>query len=226
MLGSPPFRAIFVVYFSLPTPEWLDTTYPALVKRAAQENAVILWQDETALKQDPNWGRGWGFKGQTPVLQINGRARYGAAVMQVAVNNRGKLLFSIQSKAVNAEDFRDFLIGIRKEYDKDRRIIVICDNASIHKAQVVKEWMAKDGKFELAFIPPYAPELNPVEVFNQVLKVKMRMAPAMSQEQVQAFAQEQAQAMKERKGAGVRKCFERDTVQYATYRESNKHLKE
>ena len=98
-------------------------------------NAIILWQDETALKQDPNWIRGWGYRGETPVLLINGRTRYGAAVMQVAVNNRGKLVFSIQSKAVDAEDFRDFLIGIRNEYDKERKIIVVCDNASIHKAK-------------------------------------------------------------------------------------------
>ena len=53
--------------------------------------------------------------------------------MQVAVNNRGKLIFSIQSKAVDAEDFRDFLIGIRNEYDKERKIIVVCDNASFIK---------------------------------------------------------------------------------------------
>ena len=206
--------------------EWLDTTFPALVKRAAAEKAIILWQDETALKQDPNWIRGWGYRGETPVLLTNGRARYGAAVMQVAVNNRGKLVFSIQSRPVNADDFRDFFVGIRKEYDKDRKIIVICDNASIHKAKVVKEWIAKDGKFELVFIPPYSPELNPVEVFNQVLKVKMRMAPAMTQTQAQAFAETEALAMKEGNGAGVRKCFERDTVKYATYRETQKHLKD
>ena len=71
--------------------------------------------------------------------------------MQVAVNNRGKLVFSIQSKAVDAEDFRDFLIGIRNEYDKERKIIVVCDNASIHKAKVVKDWIEEDGNFELAF---------------------------------------------------------------------------
>ena len=237
--------------------EWLNTTYPALVKRAAAENAIILWQDETALKQDPNWIRGWGYRGETPVLLINGRARYGAAVMQVAVNNRGKLVFSIQSKAVDAEDFRDFLlrvstnrmsprrepialareiletyllrlliIGIRNEYDKERKIIVVCDNASIHKAKVVKDWIEEDGNFELAFIPPYSPELNPLEVFNQVLKVKMRMAPAMTQAEAQTFAQEQAQSMKQGKGASVRKCFERDSVKYATYRESQKHLKD
>lgn len=90
----------------------------------------------------------------------------------------------------------------------------------------MKDWIEEDGNFELAFIPPYSPELNPVEVFNQVLKVKMRMAPAMTQAEAQTFAQEQAQSMKQGKGAGVRKCFERDSVKYATYRESQKHLKD
>ena len=32
--------------------------------------------------------------------------------------------------------------------------------------------------------------------------------------------------MKQGKSAGVRKCFERDSVKYATYRESQKHLKD
>ena len=113
--------------------------------------------------------------------------------------------------------------GVFEELPK---IIVVCDNASIHKAKVVKDWIEEDGNFELAFIPPYSPELNPVEVFNQVLKVKMRMAPAMTQAKAQTFAQEQAQSMKQGKGAGVRKCFERDSVKYATYRESQKHLKD
>ena len=96
---------------------------------------------------------------------------------------------------------------------------------SFHKAKVVKDWIEEDGNFELAFIPPYSPELNPVEVFNQVLKVKMRMAPAMTQAEAQTFAQEQAQSMKQGKGAGIRKCFERDSVKYSTYRESQKHLR-
>ena len=48
----------------------------------------------------------------------------------------------------------------------------------------------------------------------------------MTQAEAQTFAQEQAQSMKQGKVAGVRKCFERDSVKYATYRESQKHLKD
>lgn len=203
---------------------WLNETYPAIVKKAAKEHAVILWQDETSLCQDPNWVKGWGFKGQTPILKINPRNRYSNAVMQVAINNRGKLLFSIQSQAVTGEDFRDFLNGIRQEYGDSRKIIVICDNASIHKSKVVKEWLENDGHFELQFIPAYSPDLNPVEVFNQTLKIKMRMAPAMSKEQTQTFAREHAAAMQELNGNGVRKCFERESVKYATEREAMKHI--
>ena len=35
---------------------------------------------------------------------------------------------------------------------------------------------------ELKFLPPYAPKLNPVEVFNQTLKCRSRMATAKDSE--------------------------------------------
>ncbi len=70
-----------------------------------------------------------------------------------------------------AKDFRDFLEGLRKEFP-NRLIFVICDNASIHKAAVVKAWLEEDGRMELKFLPPYASKLNPVEVFNQTLKCR------------------------------------------------------
>ena len=64
-------------------------------------------------------------------------------------------------------------------------------------------------------------------IFVQNLFVlRLHMAPAMTQAEAQTFAQEQAQSMKQGKSAGVRKCFERDSVKYATYRESQKHLKD
>lgn len=50
-------------------------------------------------------------------------------------------------------------------------LFVICDNASIHKAKEVKEWLETNGLMELKFLPPYAPQLNPVEVFNQTRNV-------------------------------------------------------
>jgi transposase len=41
---------------------------------------------------------------------------------------------------------------------------VFLDNASYHKAGIVKEWLAKAGrKVALHLLPPYCPHLDPIE---------------------------------------------------------------
>jgi transposase len=45
-----------------------------------------------------------------------------------------------------------------------RRVIVIIDNAKYHHAKLHADWReAHQGRFDLDFLPPYSPELNPIE---------------------------------------------------------------
>lgn len=47
---------------------WLKETYPAVLARAKTEDAMIFWGDETAVREDGNWVRGFAPRGKTPVL--------------------------------------------------------------------------------------------------------------------------------------------------------------
>lgn len=47
--------------------------------------------------------------------------------------------------------------------------IVIMDNAAFHKSEKTKN-LIKNAKCELLFLPPYSPELNPIEKFWANLK--------------------------------------------------------
>ena len=51
--------------------------------------------------------------------------------------------------------------------------IVILDNASFHKSQIAKEMVEKAG-YTLLFLPPYSPDLNPIEKYWNWLKSKVR----------------------------------------------------
>jgi len=45
-----------------------------------------------------------------------------------------------------------------------RQVIVIIDNAKYHHASLHRDWrQAQEPDFVLAFLPPYSPELNPIE---------------------------------------------------------------
>jgi len=53
-------------------------------------------------------------------------------------------------------------------------VIVIADNARYHHAKIHKPWREKcSKKFEIMFLPPYSPELNPIE---RVWKLTRRLA--------------------------------------------------
>jgi transposase len=42
-------------------------------------------------------------------------------------------------------------------------VIVLVDNASIHKGEPIRELCRRHPRLHLEFLPPYAPELNPDE---------------------------------------------------------------
>ena len=45
-----------------------------------------------------------------------------------------------------------------------RRVVVITDNAKYHHARMHKEWREEQAPhFQLLFLPPYSPDLNPIE---------------------------------------------------------------
>lgn len=57
--------------------------------------------------------------------------------------------------------------------------IVICDNLSSHKVAGVRE-MIKDKGAEILYLPPYSPDLNPIEQVFSKIKTLLRKAAERS----------------------------------------------
>jgi transposase len=69
----------------------------------------------------------------------------------------GKLLTKREEKVFDAETFWQFLELLRQ-------VSVISDNAKYHHALLHQPWRQQmQPKFELHFLPPYSPQLNPIE---------------------------------------------------------------
>ena len=51
--------------------------------------------------------------------------------------------------------------------------VVIMDNASFHKSEKIKEMIESVG-CKLLFLPPYSPDLNPIEIYWHWLKNKVK----------------------------------------------------
>jgi transposase len=59
--------------------------------------------------------------------------------------------------------------------------VVIMDNLSAHKAPAVRAWIEKAGA-EVLYLPPYSPDLNPIEKAWAKLKQMLRATKARSKE--------------------------------------------
>ena len=59
--------------------------------------------------------------------------------------------------------------------------VVVMDNLSSHKVNGVREWIEKAGA-EVLYLPPYSPDLNPIEKAWAKLKQLLRSAKARTKE--------------------------------------------
>ena len=150
---------------------WLEETWPQLLARARAEGATILWGDETAVKEDANWVRGFAPRGKTPVLGT--RTRWEKLSMISAISARGQVAFKIVEGSINTERFIEFLEALLQS--AQQKIFLVVDNLRVHHTKQVTEWLAdKKDKIELVFLPPYAPESNPDEYLNRDFKTALR----------------------------------------------------
>ena len=73
--------------------------------------------------------------------------------------------------AQNSLTFRSFLRRVIEQLDSHRKYVFILDNAGFHKTQTVRNLLAEfEIEIVFEFIPPYSPELNPIETCWKVTK--------------------------------------------------------
>ena len=150
--------------------EWLVKEYPAIKKRAAKENAVIYFGDETGMRSDHQAGKSYAPQGQTPVIKKTGQ-RFSLNMIS-AISNKGHLQFMILDGRFNGEVFKTFLQQMIK-YSR-QKIYFVTDGHPAHKTKMLNEWLAENkDRIEVFFLPPYSPELNPQEYVNQDVKTNI-----------------------------------------------------
>ncbi|WP_066459948.1 IS630 family transposase, partial [Castellaniella caeni] len=165
--------------------EWETKTFPALRAEAKRLGALIYFADESGIRSDYHTGTTWAPKGQTPVVAATGR-RFSLNMLS-AVGTSGDFRFMLHDGSVNATVFLTFLK--RLMIGATRPIFLIVDGHSIHKAKMVKDYVASlDGMLRLYYLPPYAPQLNPDEVVWAHVKRAVSGQLVQSKEQMRKLA--------------------------------------
>lgn len=136
-------------------------------KRLAKLNAedVEVWySDECGVQGDPKPRRIWARKGSRPRVGFKG-THIKENVVGAVRECDGKFV-SLVLPEMNASLFQLFLDEMQKWIGR-KRVVMIIDNATWHKAKAL-DW----GRIEPMYLPPYSPDLNPIERIWLDLKEK------------------------------------------------------
>jgi transposase len=192
--------------------DWLHREYPAIAARVRRARGVIFWGDETGLRADDVRGRSYAPSGKTPVVRPNQR-RIGLGLIS-AVSNRGELRWKVLDGAIKAPVLICFLQRLIR--DAKRKVFLILDRLPVHRAAVVRAWLARHkAQIEVFYLPSYSPELNPDEGLNADLKQNvMRKAPMRSKPQLKQAAISHMRRLA-KSPARVRSYFRQKPMRYA-----------
>lgn len=124
-----------------------------------------MFVDESGLLMAPLVRRSWSLRGHTPLLRQRGRSYQKvsaiAALCIPPTRDRLALYFQLHPDAnIDAVRARDFLEHLQRQLRTP--IVLVWDGFSAHKGTLVDECVPPHSA-HLEYLPPYAPELNPVE---------------------------------------------------------------
>ena len=138
----------------------------------------LVWVDEMGCdRRDYVRRYGHALRGQVPVCHrlLHRGQRYSSIA---ALSSEGIVAVESHTGSTNADNFADFvrgsLIPQLHSYDGESpRSVVIMDNCTIHHTHAVLDLFTEAG-IVVIFLPPYLPDLNPVEETFSYIKYYLK----------------------------------------------------
>jgi transposase len=137
-------------------------------QKADAEGRTIVWVDEAGFYLLPARVRTYAPRGQTPILRVPLTRDHLSTIGALTAD--GRVLMHVQTEAFRGPRVVRFLRHLLRHIAG--KLLVIWDGSPIHRAKVVKAFLAEGGaqRLWLEQLPGYAPDLNPVEGIWQYLK--------------------------------------------------------
>ena len=134
--------------------------YQEVIKDIPSQNLVYI--DESGIETTICKDRGWGKKSEKLVGKKSGKYYERTNIIAGLVNNES-IAPMVFNGTCNTNLFETWVEKFLIKELKPGQFIVM-DNASFHKSQKTKELIESVG-CKIIFLPPYSPDLNPIEKF-------------------------------------------------------------
>lgn len=142
------------------------------VLKAQVTDEPILFIDAMHPTQATKVSSGWIKTGQDKSIKTTGSRTRLNSVGAIDLNDIGAAIVKRYEK-VNSETLQDFFETIRQQYPSQKEIHLILDGAGYHRARDLIN-RAKELKITLHYLPPYSPNLNPIERLWKVMNEHVR----------------------------------------------------
>ena len=139
------------------------------IAHITQENIVYI--DESGVSHQMINEYCWTEKGSEVIGERSG-AKRGRTSVVAALNGENINAPMAYSGTMNGELFLYWLKNFLAASLKKGQVVVM-DNAAIHKVKRVRE-IIEDVGCSLIYLPPYSPDLNPIENYWAVMKSHIR----------------------------------------------------
>ncbi len=137
-----------------------------LQEKVKNDNVQVLFFDESRFGTHSKLGHGWFERGvRTPV---NIKLGFQNFYVYSAISSTNGYNFSLLLPEVNSSNMNIYLERLAKSL-RGKKVILVLDGAAWHKSNELKV----PPNIELLHLPPYSPELNPVEKLWQFIKSKV-----------------------------------------------------
>jgi len=127
--------------------------------------------DETGHTFRARTGLTWARRGRTPILRRLSRRREISSI--AGITPRGKLAARHFAGAIHTATVIATLRYFHRRLG--RRLLIVWDRLNAHRSKALQRFLARHPeRFAVAYLPAYAPELNPEEQCNAWVKREMQ----------------------------------------------------
>lgn len=146
--------------------QWVEKSFPRLLARARRRHACIVFIDESGFMLAPLVRRTWAPRGCRPVIKIAEPHERISVIGAISISQgRKRFGFSFRLLEDNANfqgaSLVQFLEDLRRKIRE--AITLLWDEIPIHRSKPVIDYLRRHRTIVAEGLPPYAPELNPVD---------------------------------------------------------------
>jgi transposase len=141
--------------------EWLNDTWPSILRTAKRRKGLILFEDEASFAQWGSLSYTWARRGQQPAIKTSGK-RKGYKVCGAIEYFSGRLFYQGLEDRFTSNSYQAFIQMILAHTTE--HLFLIHDGARYHTSQATQQFLETHRERITAHpLPSYSPDYHPIE---------------------------------------------------------------